>query len=44
MQAKVSETDATDIPIPLDLSALVGKPLRIQFTLANGQLYSFWTP
>jgi hypothetical protein len=44
MQAKVSETDATDIPIPLDLSAFLGKPLRIQFTLANGQLYSFWTP
>lgn len=42
MEATVQEVNAVDIPMPLDLSTLGAKPVHIEFSLANGQLYSFW--
>ena len=43
MRARVRGQDSVDVPVPLDgLAALSGKPVRLEFTLQNGHLYSFW--
>jgi hypothetical protein len=41
--ATIEGQDATDIVVPLSkLGSFSGKPVRLEFTLSNGQLYSFW--
>jgi len=43
MQAIVTGQDAVDIPVALaGLEALRGRPVRLEFVLRNGRLYSFW--
>jgi hypothetical protein len=41
-KATVQARDAVDVPVPLNLAGVSGKPVRLEFTIANGQLYSFW--
>ena len=43
MQASVQGKDAVDIPVPMEgLDRLSGRPVRMEFTLHNGQFYAFW--
>jgi hypothetical protein len=42
-QATIRGQDAVSLPVPLaQLPSHSGQPVRLEFTLANGQLYSFW--
>jgi hypothetical protein len=41
-KAVVQAQDGVDLPVPLKLAGAAGKPVRLEFTLANAQLYSFW--
>jgi len=41
-KASVRGQDGIDLAVPLKLDAAAGKPARLEFTITNGQLYSFW--
>ena len=40
--ATVQAEDATEIAVPLDLTAHAGEPVRVRFTVRNARLYAMW--
>jgi hypothetical protein len=41
-KATIEAQDDIDLVVPLKLAGLAGTPVRLEFTIVNGQLYSFW--
>jgi hypothetical protein len=42
MHALIYGQDSVDIQVPMEIGKLSGEPKRLEFTIRNAQLYSFW--